>query len=129
MSIREKWYYYLKHAPETTPETYTSLVADALALKRFYDELERFSWSAAELARYKQITKRNRDNAAAMRFQFQKGEQKGREEGIAIGAEATKHSMACQMLARGMHITLISELTGLSEGDHPEIVNSSLPRL
>ena len=90
-TMSEKWYYYLKHAPETSPETYFSLVKDAPALKRAYDELERFSWSVEALARYEQITKRDRDNAAALRAKVQKAEQKGREEGreegIAIGEE------------------------------------------
>ena len=100
LTMVEKWYYYLKHAAETTPEAYAMLVADSPALKRAYDELEQVSWSREELARYDQITKRDRDNAAALRSQFQQGKQKGREEGIALGKEEAKQSMARQMLPR-----------------------------
>ena len=88
-------------------------------MKRAYDELERFSWSQEELLTYEKVIKRNRDNAALLLAQFQKGEQKGEErgmkQGIAIGEESAKHSMARQMLSRGMDIALISELTGMSE--------------
>ena len=119
LTIREKWYYYLKHAPETTHEAYGRLVKDAPALKRAYDELERFFWSAAELARYEQVTKRDRDNASALLFQLQQAEQKGREEGKAegmvLGKEYTKQSMARQMLEEGAPIEKIVRWTGLSE--------------
>ena len=86
-SIRDKWYYYLKYAPSTTPEAYWQLVKDSPALKRAYDELERFSWSAEELTKYDQIIKRDKDNASAWIAHFQKGEEKGRQEGKAAGLE------------------------------------------
>ena len=134
-SMPEKWYYYLRHAPETSPADYAQLVADAPVLKRAYDELERFSWSQEELLTYEKVIKRNRDNAALLLAQFQKGEQKGKErgmkqgkeEGIAIGkeegkeegkaqgAEETKQSMARQMLQEGEPIEKIVRWTGLSE--------------
>ena len=62
--IREKWYYYLRHAPETTPEVYAKLVKDAPILERAYQELEASSWSAEDLAIYEQIKKRDRDSAS-----------------------------------------------------------------
>ena len=134
-SMPEKWYYYLRHAPETSPADYAKLVSDAPALKRAYDELERFSWSQEELLTYEKVIKRNRDSAALLLAQFQKGEQKGKErgmkqgkeEGIAIGkeegkeegkaqgAEETKQSMARQMLQEGEPIEKIVRWTGLSE--------------
>ena len=110
-SMSEKWYYYLRHAPETTPEVYTKLVTDAPALQRAYQELEAYSWSAEDLEVYEQIKKRDRDSASVLLAQFQKGEEKGREE----GAVSAKESMARQMRSRGMDIVLVSELTGLSE--------------
>ena len=134
-SIRDKWYYYLKYAPSTTPEAYWQLVKDSPALKRAYDELERFSWSAEELTKYDQIIKRDKDNASAWIAQFQKGEEKGRQEGKAAGLEEgekkgiekglkegreegiqqEKLEIAKQMLSKGLDMQLICEMTGLSE--------------
>ena len=89
-SIRDKWYYYLKYAPSTTPEAYWELVKDSPALKRAYDELERFSWSAEELTKYDQIIKRDKDNASAWIAHFQKGEEKGIEKGLKKGRQEGK---------------------------------------
>ena len=134
-SIREKWYYYLKHAPETTEEAYSELVEGTPALQRAYDELEKASWSQEELYKYDQIIKQERDHASVGIAQFQKGEKKGREEGKAEGiAEGLKEGekkgielgkaegkqqekleIAKQMLAKGLDIQLICEMTGLSE--------------
>ena len=134
-SIRDKWYYYLKYAPSTTPEAYWKLVKDSPALKRAYDELERFSWSAEELTKYDQIIKRDKDNASAWIAHFQKGEEKGRQEGKAAGLEEgekkgiekglkegreegiqqEKLEIAKQMLSKGLDMQLICEMTGLSE--------------
>ena len=134
-SIRDKWYYYLKYAPSTTPEAYWQLVKDSPALKRAYDELERFSWSAEELTKYDQIIKRDKDNASAWIAQFQKGEEKGIEKGlkkgrqegkaegleegekkgIKKGIQQEKLEIAKQMLLKGLDMQLICEMTGLSE--------------
>ena len=134
-SIRDKWYYYLKYAPSTTPEAYWQLVKDSPALKRAYDELERFSWSSEELTKYDQIIKRDKDNASAWIAHFQKGEEKGRQEGKAAGLEEgekkgiekglkegreegiqqEKLEIAKQMLSKGLDMQLICEMTGLSE--------------
>ena len=130
-SIREKWYYYLKHAPETTEEAYSELVEGAPALQRAYDELEKASWSQEELYKYDQIIKQERDHASVGIAQFQKGEKKGREEGKAEGLkegekkgielgkaegkQQEKLEIAKQMLAKGLDIQLICEMTGLSE--------------
>ncbi|MEM7383044.1 MAG: Rpn family recombination-promoting nuclease/putative transposase [Bacteroidota bacterium] len=115
LTISEKWYYYLKHAPATTPEVYSQLVKGAPALKRAYDELERFSWSAEELVKYEQIKKRDKDNASALLRQFQQGEEQGIAKGRAEGKAEAKQSMVRQMLSRGLNISFVSELTGLSE--------------
>ena len=142
-SIREKWYYYLKHAPETTEEAYSELVEGSPALQRAYDELKKASWSQEELYKYDQIIKQERDHASVGIAQFQKGEKKGREEGKAEGKaeglkegkaeglkegkaeglkegkaqgiEARNLEIAKQMLAKGLDIQLICEMTGLSE--------------
>ena len=131
--------HYLKHAPETTEEAYSELAEDSPALKRAYDELKKASWSQEELYKYDQIIKRERDHASVWIAQFQKGEKKGiekglkkglkegekkgiekglkkgRQEGKAEGMEARNLEIAKQMLAKGLDIQLICEMTGLSE--------------
>ena len=142
-SIREKWYYYLKHAPETTEKAYEKLAKNSPALKRAYDELKKASWSQEELSKYDQIIKRERDHASVWIAQFQKGEKKGIEkglkkgrqegekkgiekglkkgrqegkaEGLKEGKQQEKLEIAKQMLAKGLDIQLICEMTGLSE--------------
>ena len=129
-SIREKWYYYLKHAPSTTPEEYDKLVKDFPALQRAYDELKQFSWSKEDLTRYEEITKHDRDNASAWLAHFQKGEEKGLkkgleegekkgrkkglEEGEKKGIKKEKLEIAKQMLEDGEPIEKIKKWTGLS---------------
>ena len=130
-SIREKWYYYLKHAPETTEKAYEKLAKNSPALQRAYDELEKASWSQEELYKYDQIIKQERDHASVGIAQFQKGEKKGIEKGLkkgrqegkaeglkegkAEGKQQEKLEIAKQMLEDGEPIEKIKKWTGLSE--------------
>ena len=154
-SFTEKWYYYLKHAPSTTPEEYDKLVKDFPALQRAYDELKQFSWSKEDLTRYEEITKHDRDNASAWLAQRQKGKAEGIEEGLKKGLkegekkgrkkgleegekkgikkgleegekkgikkgrlegrEEEKLEIAKQMLAKGLDIEFICQMTGMSK--------------
>ena len=115
-SIREKWYYYLKYAPETTPEVYKQLVENLPALRRAYQELEAFSWSAEDLAIYEQIKKRDRDSASLLLAQFQKGEEKGREEGREEGIQTRSLEIARNMLHQlGLDIETVQQATGVSK--------------
>jgi len=51
MSLREKWAYFFKYAEETTEKDLEILVERDEIIKRAYDELDRFGWSAQELKR------------------------------------------------------------------------------
>ena len=55
MTMREKWAYFFKYASETTEEDLEKLTGHDTVIKRAYDELNRFSWSEAELNTYESI--------------------------------------------------------------------------
>ena len=55
-SIMEKWYYYLKHAPNTLKAGYEHLIKDAPILQRAYEELDNYAWNEAELNTHEDVT-------------------------------------------------------------------------
>ena len=103
-SISEKWYYYLKHAPETTPEVHTQLVENSPVLQRAYQELEASSWSKDDLATYEQIKQRDNFNAFVLRDHFEKGLVQG------------KLAVATHMLHKlHLDVEVVQQATGLSQ--------------
>ena len=103
-SISEKWYYYLKHAPETTPEVHTQLIENSPVLQRAYQELEASSWSKDDLATYEQIKKRDNFNAFVLRDHFEKGLVQG------------KLAVATHMLHKlHLDVEVVQQATGLSQ--------------
>ena len=58
---------------------------------------------------------RDRDNTSAWLAQFQKGKKEGLEEGEKKGLKKRELEIAKQMLAKGLDIELICEMTGLSK--------------
>ena len=125
----ERWYYYLKHAPETVKEVYQELIKDTPSLARAYEQLERASWSVEELRVYEQVLKIDRDNAAAWRYKLKEaekkgekrgekiGEKRGEKKGIAIGEKKRALEIAHQMLSKGYKLAEIQLLTGLSAAE------------
>ena len=103
-SISEKWYYYLKHAPQTTPEVHTQLVENSPVLQRAYQELEASSWSKDDLATYEQIKQRDNFNAFVLRDHFEKGLVQG------------KLAVATYMLNKlHLDVEVVQQATGLSQ--------------
>ena len=142
LTLEEKFYYFLRHAPEMNDEALSELIGnDGIIRKAFY-ELERFGWSEEEIRRYEQEDKRVRDNRAVLlqaidegikkgmeegikeglkagkkkgeEIGIEKGKKEGREEGLKEGERKGKIEIAKQMLVKGMDIQTIQELTGLS---------------
>ncbi|XWN34698.1 MAG: Rpn family recombination-promoting nuclease/putative transposase [Roseivirga sp.] len=110
----EKWYYYLKHAPETVQETYEKLVSTAPILARAYEELERYSWSKEDQGKYESALKHQRDQAGVNRRQRRLGKEEGLKEGLEKGRQTREQEIARQMLSEGLSVDLISKVTGLS---------------
>ena len=77
-------------------------------IKRAFDELDRYSWSDEELARYEAQEKRVRDNQAVEEFMVESAEAKGREEGIAKG----RKEVVKKLQALGFSPQKIEEIMG-----------------
>ena len=125
--LEEKFYYFLRHAPEMDDETLHTLIGKDIIIKKAFHELERFGWSEADIRRYEAENKRVRDNRATLLYAkdegIEEGKEIGREEGfkegeergIKIGAKEEKIEIAYKMFMKGMDTKTIQELTGLSK--------------
>ncbi len=116
-SMLEKWCYFFKYAPETTPEELEKLVGSDLVIKQAYAALDSAYWTSDELHLYEQEMKSENDELSIIRQAKlegrEEGHAEGREEGIEEGQNVAKFAMASKMLAAGMSISVIVDLTGL----------------
>jgi len=129
LTLEEKFYYFLKHAEDIDPQVLSTLIGQDKIIKKAFHELERFGWSEEEMRMYDAEVKRLWDNQAMLNFAIEKGEKrglrkgrkegikKGRTEGIKEGKQAREKEIARQMLAKGLDINLISEVTGLTPSE------------
>ena len=111
--IVEKWCYFFKYADETSEEDLKKLIGSDLVIERAYDVLNQFNWSEPDLLAYEGEIKRIRDNIAALDYQLDKAEAKGREE----GSEKRNIEIAINMIKQNLDNSLISSVTGLSVDD------------
>lgn len=58
-SDSERWYYYLKHAPETDGEVYKKLTARSPIIQRAFHELDKANWSEEEIDAYNEVLKKS----------------------------------------------------------------------
>ena len=125
LSLEEKFYYFLKHADDVTPEELDKLVGKNEVIKQAFKELDHFYWTEQEMINYESDLKGQRDNKAAMDYVLEYGMEKGREEGkkegIAIGEKRgekiEKEKIIVKMIENGMSIDSIKQITGISEKD------------
>jgi len=121
-SMIEKWAYFFKYAPETTPEELKNIMGGDAIIQRAYEELDRFYWTEEELFAYEDATKKDWDYEAAMEFKFDEGKAEGKIEGKAEGkiegkAEGKaegKIEIVKAALKKNIDIQIIHELTALS---------------
>ena len=113
-NILEKWCYFFKYAKETSEKDLKTLIGSDLVIEKAYEALNQFNWSETELIAYEEETKRIRDNIAALDYQFDKGLEKGREEGVNIGEARAVAKTAINMLKQNFDDEQISSITGLS---------------
>jgi len=89
LTLEEKFYYFLRHAPETKPEELKKLISKHQIIKRAFTELDHFYWTENQLRLYEREEKNERDFAAIMTTAegkgIKKGIEKGKAEGIQIG--------------------------------------------
>ena len=120
VSLVDKWCYSLKHVGslDRLPEELR-----VRAFERLFEACEIAKFTPEEKLRYEHdmITERDYDNiiyTAKIEGRAEgiaEGEAKGRVEGRAEGLAEGKTDVARAMKTKGLEISLISELTGLSE--------------
>ncbi|GAO99039.1 PD-(D/E)XK nuclease family transposase [Caedimonas varicaedens] len=106
-SMIEKWAYFFKHAPETTPEELKEIIGHDRVIERAYEELNRFYWTEEELFAYEETLKKDWDYTASMDFKFEEGMKKGIEKGIEKVAQA--------LIKQELALEKICQATGLSQ--------------
>ena len=110
LSLEEKFYYFLYHAPEVKPEELKMLIGRDKVIKKAFKELDRFYWTTEEMIHYEQEEKRERDSRAILDYAEKKGEKKGEKRGI----EKRNMEIAKKMLEEGIGMSLIEKLTGMA---------------
>ena len=114
MTIREKWAYFFKYAEETTEEDLEKIIGPDLIIKRAYDELDRFAWSAGDLHNYDSYDMRRWADASVLEHAYESGEQKGLEKGLEKGLKDARRQIVLKLLRRNRPIEEIIEDTGLT---------------
>ena len=75
LTLEEKWYYFLIHAPVTT-EQELEVLSSSLELKEAYKVLDYFSLNAAEVRTYEQSEKGMRDERAIREYSIKEAHKK-----------------------------------------------------
>jgi predicted transposase/invertase (TIGR01784 family) len=123
-SILEKWCYFFKYADETGEQDLEQISGNDSVIKNAYEALNQFNWSEEELMAYKEEVKRIWDNRAVMETAIEAAEERGVAKGEAKGKAEEKREIAKTMLAKGMDVSVISEITGLSLEEITKLKNS-----
>ena len=115
----EKWLYVLKHLD--TFKRIPDKIKDKIFQKLFkVAELARFNQE--DLRQYEASMNAYRDIKNSIDTAFEKGVVKGIEEGVEKGENKKAIIVAKNMLAKGMEISLISEMTGLTNDEINKII-------
>ncbi|MGB7128038.1 MAG: Rpn family recombination-promoting nuclease/putative transposase [Candidatus Rhabdochlamydia sp.] len=115
-SIEEKWYYFFKHAHETTEEELQEMIGGDTIIHRAYTALDQYYWTDNELATYEELKRIHMDNKAALAQQIYEAEvnaKNAKAEGEAIGIEKEKIQTVKRLLQAGCGIDLIVQATNL----------------
>jgi len=142
-TIVEKWAYFFKHATKTKEAELEKIIGSDEVIREAYEALNQFSWSSEELNFYEQEKKRELDAAAILAQQkmegLTEGMKKGRAEGLAEGIEKglaegiekgqknASLKIARKMLAQGLELETIIQVTNLSEEEIEPIRWESTP--
>ena len=106
-TMMEKWCYFFKYAPETTPEELAKLVGSDEVIKEAYQALDSAYWTEEELMLYERETKSENDGLSMLRQAELEGIEKGRGDERLI--------IARNLLRAGIALSVIAESTGLTE--------------
>ncbi len=119
----DKWIYLLKHMPELQ-DIPAELAKDSFT--RAFEIAQEAALSPRERLQYEASLKSARDAYAelvsAREKGLEEGRQEGREEGQKEGRRSQAEEIAGSMLARGLDVELIREVTGLTENDVAQLI-------
>ena len=110
-NFEQKWAYFFKHAEHSTPDEIKRLIGKDIIMQRAFEAINRASWTEEELRIYEQVAKTLLDNQVIEEQKLADAEAKGKAEGIAEG----KVAVAKNMLASGMALADIINVTGLTQ--------------
>jgi len=113
----DKWCYFFKYAEDMSPEDLKKLMKSDKIIKRAYEELDRHHWTEEEMLSYEWAEKQRRIYTGTIKTSFRDGKAEGKAEGIVDG----KVEVVKKMLARGLDIKMVMEMTDLSQTEIQKI--------
>lgn len=126
LSLEEKFYYFLYHAPVTTAEEFSRIIKNSPIIEKAYKELNSVYWSDEDIFRYEQAEKRFKDYVATMSYQRQEGIKEGikegRKEGRKEGIDQGRADTIKGMFEAGVALELIAKGTKLPVKEVKRIV-------
>ena len=120
-SIEEKWYYFLKHADESS--AINEILAKHPEIKEAYSILDRFHWTEEELQQYEKLITDEADMHSTLEAAKREGHREGHREGRREGERKNSLEIAQKMLKRARPIQEIIEDTGLTEEEIKSLQN------
>lgn len=117
-TLVDKWAYFFKHAPYTTPEELDKLSHDSV-FKYAFQALNQCYWTEAELDAYESVLKYTRDEDAAFRFRL--------NESFNAGVVNERINIAKSLLKKNTPIELIKLATKLSEEEIQKLIEEVAP--
>jgi predicted transposase/invertase (TIGR01784 family) len=118
-TLEDKWYYFLKHAEESS--NIESILAENPAIREAYTVLERTRWNESELYEYERVAMAVSDARSAFLAAEREGLERGLEQGLAQGLEQGRDDerkrILANLLSKGLSAQEVAELTGLSMGE------------
>ena len=102
----EKWTYFFQNAQETNENDLNKIAGSDLIIKRAFEQLNRYSWTPAELRTYNSIDMKISADRAIIEGAHEQGKAKGKIEG--------KLEIAQNLLKENYPIETITHITGLT---------------
>ncbi len=134
-TLGEKWYYFFKHAEETSPDDLKKLIGKDEIIEKVYQELNRFFWNEEELLAYDRAEKAKNDYLSSMEKKFMDGKAEGiseerskaEQEKAALQIKAEQEKAALQIKAEQEKLSTIKDMARnlLKSGVSISIIQSS----
>ncbi len=116
----DKWLYFIKNLEDF--QAIPEIFKDEVVFKEAIEKAELSKMSDEDMAKYNASLKAYRDNINTFNYALKEGLKKATDEGIKEGELKRAIEMARKCIERGMPVTDISDLTGLSEDEIRNIV-------